>query len=62
MVTICKMHGKGKGNNLNDVGSVVGLLAVMLLGQQLDDGLGQLHLLVLLLCQGCPYNGEDQHP
>ncbi len=41
---------------------MVRLLAVMFLGQQLDDGLGQLHLLVLLLGQSCPHNGEDQHP
>ena len=62
MLTLCKVYSKDKGNNLYDIGSVVRLLAVMLLGQQLDDGLGQLHLLVLLLSQSRPYNGEDQHP
>lgn len=36
--------------HLHDVGPLVHLLAVVLLGQQLDDGLSQLHLLVLLLC------------
>ena len=62
VLTFCKIYGKGKSNNLYNVGSVVRLLAMMLLGQQLNDGLGQLHLLVLLLSQSCPHNGEDQHP
>ena len=48
--------------DLDNIGSVVHLLVVMLLGQQLNDGLGQLHLLVLLLCQSGPHNGKYQHP
>ena len=39
-LTFWKIHGRDKGNNLNHVGSVVHLLAMMFLGQQLDDGFG----------------------
>ena len=48
--------------DLNNIRSLMHLLVVMLLGQQLNDGLGQLHLLVLLLSQSGPHNGEHQHP
>lgn len=49
-------------SHLDNIWPLVHLLVVVLLGEQLDDGLGKLHLLVLLLSQGCPHNGEHQHP
>lgn len=48
--------------DLYNVRSLMHLLAVMLLGQQLNDGLGQLHLLILLFSQRGPHNRKHQNP
>ncbi len=48
--------------DLHNIGSLLGLAQVVLLGEQRDDGLGQLDLLLLLLGQRGPDYGEHQHP
>ena len=62
--SVCKwqQHLDDDIADLYNIGSLMHLLAVMLLGQQLYDGLGQLHLLVLLFSQCGPHDREHQNP